>query len=128
MSNNKKYSGNNGDKPDAPDIQVIPIGSSMTVDRVADLKVNILEGLAQSDTVILLLSRVERIDLAGIHLIYGARREAEKRGKTIGLNGRLNEAVGRSFVTGGFCRTIPHDARELSESLLDFKSSGPKEE
>lgn len=104
----------------APDLQVVSAGASLTVENVANLRERILAAFEKAQNVTLGLSRVERIDLAGVHVLYAARREAEKRGKVFRMQGALHANVGEMLVTGGFCRTAPSDARELPDHLLEF--------
>ncbi|MFW6368661.1 MAG: STAS domain-containing protein [Spirochaetota bacterium] len=104
----------------APDLQVVSLGSSLTVEHVTDLRDKVLAAFEKAQKVTLSLGSVERIDLAGIHLLYASKKEAIKRGKVLRMQGILNESVGQMLVIGGFCRSTPTDARELPDYLLEF--------
>jgi anti-anti-sigma regulatory factor len=65
------------------------------------------------------LEAVSELDLAGVELLYGAFREAEQRGKSFGLSGRMQPAVARALQNGGFCPDEPEDAEQLPQKLLE---------
>ncbi|MFP4643399.1 MAG: lipid asymmetry maintenance protein MlaB [Spirochaetales bacterium] len=104
-----------------PDVKVVSPGSHITVDQVQRLKSEILSAFGQSTVVSVPLSNVERIDLAGVHLLYGAKREAAKQGKTFRITGTLQQHVGEMLVASGFCRSVPANANELADQLLEFE-------
>ncbi|MFP4509724.1 MAG: lipid asymmetry maintenance protein MlaB [Spirochaetaceae bacterium] len=102
------------------DMKVVSLPPACTVDRVAAVREEILEAFQASSTVLVSVSQVERIDLAGVHLLYSAKREAVRRGRTMLLSGDVPEALGTALVTGGFCVSVPHGAPELEALLLEF--------
>lgn len=102
------------------DMRVVSLPPSCTVERVAAVREEILEAFQSSSTVLLSVSQVERIDLAGIHLLYSAKREAVRRGYNLLLSGDVPEALGAALVTGGFCVHVPQGAPELEALLLEF--------
>ncbi len=104
-----------------PNVKVVSPGRNLTVDQAERLKSEILAAFERSNVVSMTLSSVERIDLAGVHLLYGARREAARQGKTFRLTGVLQQRVGQMLVTSGFCPSAPGDANELSTHLLEFE-------
>ena len=104
-----------------PNVKVVSPGRLLTVDQAERLKSEILSAFERSDVVSMALSNVERIDLAGVHLLYGAKREADKQGKTFRLTGALQKEAAAMLVTSGFCPSVPGDASELDTLLLEFE-------
>lgn len=123
LSNSEAGTGNGpAFAANAPDLQVVSLGSSLTVEHVTDLRDKVLAAFEKARKVTLSLANVERIDLAGVHLLYASGREATKQDKVLRMQGTLNEGVGQMLVIGGFCRSAPADARELPDYLLEFGS------
>ena len=104
-----------------PGVKVVSPGGLITVDQAQRLKSEILSAFEKSNVVSMPLSNVERIDLAGVHLLYGARREAAKQGKTFRITGTLQQNVGEMLVASGFCRSVPGNANELADQMLEFE-------
>ncbi len=102
------------------DMRVVSLPPSLTVERVASVRNDVLDAFQSSSTVLLSVSQVERVDLAGIHLLYSAKREAVRRGHTLLLSGDVPQALGSALVTGGFCVDVPRGAPELEALLLEF--------
>ncbi len=120
MARKKGKSENESSKASSLDMRVVTLPVSCTVEYVADVRNEILEAFQQSSTVLLSVSQIERVDLAGIHLLYSAKREAVRRGHRLLLSGDVPEALGAALVTGGFCVQVPHGAPELEALLLEF--------
>ena len=102
------------------DLRVVSVGNSFTVEHVTAIRDELLQAFEAVNTVTLDLGSAERVDLAGVHTLYAAEKEAAKQGKTLRLHGTLNENVAHILVVGGFCRTTPTKARDLPEYLLEF--------
>jgi anti-anti-sigma regulatory factor len=81
---------------------------------------SILTAFQEAEQVLLNLSRVARIDVSVVHVMYAAKRMALRDGKEFHLSGTVAPEVGESLVTGGFCASVTEDARELEKGLIDF--------
>ncbi len=110
-----------GGGAELPNIKVVSPGRNLTVDQAERVKSEILTAFESSKVVAMALSNVETIDLAGVHLLYGAKREAAKQGKTFRLTGTVQHNVAQTLVTSGFSSEVPSDANELSTMLLEFE-------
>jgi len=102
--------------------QVVSFDGSLTIDRVKEFKNELLEAFSRSDTIFLNMSRAENVDVSFIQLLYAAKKEAKKRGKSFHLTGTVHETIVRAFVLAGVTKGASTDARDLERSLYDFSS------
>jgi len=102
------------------DLQVVSLEGDATIAGIESLEQRLSEALESSSKVLLNLSHVSNMDLAGIQLLYAAKREADARGVVLHLTGTASDAVREAMEAGGFVKEAPADARELESRLLDF--------
>lgn len=102
------------------DLQVVSLEGDATVAGIEPLHQRLTEALESSSKVLVNVSHVSTMDLAGIQLLYAAKREAEARGVALHLTGTVSDAVREAMEAGGFVKEAPADARELESRLLDF--------
>ncbi len=105
----------------AETVTVLTPRGDVSVARIAELQEHILDAFKRYPKVVLNLSRIERIDLAFVHLLYAAKREAESRGVVLRLNGRLSREPAELLQRGGFCKQVPANGQELEQALVEFE-------
>ncbi|MFO8064429.1 MAG: STAS domain-containing protein [Spirochaetota bacterium] len=102
------------------DLQVVSLEGDATVTSVQTLKERLTEALDTSAKVLVNLSHVSGMDLAGVQLLYATKREADSRGVDFHFTGTISDPVRETLEAGGFVQQAPADARELESVLLDF--------
>ncbi|MFP4372804.1 MAG: STAS domain-containing protein [Spirochaetaceae bacterium] len=102
------------------DLQVVSLEGAATIAEADALRTRLSETLATTSKVLVNLSHVSRMDLAGIQVLYAARRTATANGVAFHLTGTVSDAVREALEAGGFVKQAPTDARELEAALLDF--------
>ncbi len=104
----------------AETVTVLTPRGDATVGRIAEIRESLLQAFDRYPKVILNLSRIERIDMAFVHLLYAAKREAEARGQVFRLNGPVADEVAELLQRGGFCKQPASTGQELEEALVEF--------
>ncbi len=102
------------------DLQVVSLEGGATIAEADALRVRLSEAVESTSKVLINLSHVTRMDLAGIQVLYAARKSATAHGVAFHLTGTVSDAVREAFEAGGFVKQAPADARELEATLLDF--------
>jgi anti-anti-sigma regulatory factor len=109
-------------------LKVVTVPEQATVQSANSVAESIMTAFQEAEKVLLNLSRVARIDVSVVHVIYAAKRMAVRDGKQFHLSGTVKPEVCRSLVIGGFCASVSEDARELERQLVDFTSEGAGDE
>jgi anti-anti-sigma regulatory factor len=109
------------------DLQVVSLEGDATIADVGSLTARLKEAIDNSAKVLINLSHVTGLDLAGIQALYAAKKEARERGVALHLTGTASDSVREAFEAGGFVKQAPADARELEAQLLDFSDDEPDE-
>jgi anti-anti-sigma regulatory factor len=104
-------------------IKVINFTGFVNVASFAAWQQEIESALKSHSSVRISLSQVEDIDLAGVQLLYAARRRAFALKKEIQIVGDVQESVALRLHQCGFTRTVEHDGRSLNEALVEFARS-----
>lgn len=84
-----------GDSSDQERVAVA-IGRDLTINRVMDLKEEIMTALEEAETVVLELDEVTDVDAVGIQLLWAAHRSAVEAGRELILenaNGTILDAA-----------------------------------
>jgi anti-anti-sigma factor len=102
------------------DLQVISLEGGATIAEAASMRDRLSEALDGAEKVLVNLSHITRMDLAGIQVLYAARRAATERGVALHLTGTVSDAAREALEAGGFVKQAPADARALEATLLDF--------
>jgi anti-anti-sigma factor len=102
------------------DLQVVSLEGDATIASLQATRERLTEALDNSAKVLVNLSHVSAVDLAGIQMLYAAKKEAEERGVQFHLTGTVSDAVREALEAGGFLKEAPADARALEAALLDF--------
>lgn len=105
------------------DAQVVAPKGKATIERAGELKQSLEEAFSASDSVVLDLADLTTIDLTAIHLVYAAKRYAERTDKQFHLSGAVSPDVAEAFMIGGFTKKTVTDGAELEETLVDFASA-----
>jgi anti-anti-sigma factor len=102
------------------DLNVVSLEGGATIAEAEAVRDRLSEAIDGSAKVLVNLSHITRMDLAGIQVLYAARREADARGVALHLTGTVSDAVREALEAGGFVKKADADARALEASLLDF--------
>ncbi|HUW40701.1 MAG TPA: STAS domain-containing protein [Rectinemataceae bacterium] len=99
---------------------VIHLFPTLSIDRAAEFKDQLVEALAASDSVILDFSLVEEIDLACLQLVYAVRSSAREAGKKLALSSLPSPHVLARLAAAGFLRADPREGGiSLDSALVD---------
>jgi anti-anti-sigma factor len=109
------------------DLQVVSLEGDATIAEVGTLTTRLSEAIDNSAKVLINLSHVTSMDLAGIQALYAAKKEARARGVALHFTGSASDSVREALEAGGFVKQAPADARELEAGLLDFGEDEPDE-
>lgn len=101
-------------------VKVVNLSGSLTLSTVPDLKDELLSGIDEKPLVYASLSKSDEIDLAGIQLLYAARRYALSQDKEFHLTGTVPEAIAERLYRSGFVSRIVREGKELDEELHEF--------
>lgn len=101
-------------------VKVVNLQGSITVSAVDKLAGEIRESLKKAQTIMLSLSHATDIDLAGVQLLYAARRYAEKKKKELHFTGSVPEPVARKLLLSGFTEELILEGSALEERLQGF--------
>jgi anti-anti-sigma factor len=104
--------------------RVVSPKGKVSIEHARDLKESLQSAFNESDSVVLDLADVSSIDLTAIHLVYAAKRHADRTQKDFHLAGRIAPEVAEAFVVGGFTKGRVADGEELEENLVDFALNG----
>ncbi|TVR87993.1 MAG: STAS domain-containing protein [Spirochaetaceae bacterium] len=102
-------------------IKVLSPEGVVGIESCNDLRVQLLQAFDTADPVLLNFAHIERIDLSFVQLLYAGVREARIRGIGFRFNGEVSKEVGEYLVTGGFCKEVPAQARELENNLVELQ-------
>lgn len=100
-------------------VRVVNLTGDLTVANVARF-VEPLRAALDAPMVLVSLSQVSDIDLAGIQLLYAAARSAWLAKTPLHFTGALPPLVVQRLREGGFLDTETVDARSLADALPDF--------
>ena len=95
---------------------------TLSIDRAAEFKAQLVEAFSASDDVILDFSPVEEIDLACLQLVYAARSTAGAAGKRLAFSGMPSPHVMARLSAAGFLRAVDpnEDGASLESALIDM--------
>lgn len=101
-------------------IQVVNLNGDVTIARATELRATILEALEQKETVLAGLGQATDIDLAGIQLLYAAKRFARSVGRQFHLTGTVPDIIADRLFRAGVITEKAHNGKELEECMVDF--------
>jgi anti-anti-sigma factor len=85
----------------------LQVSGAVTVAQVGRLKEQLVQSMVQAEMVLVDLSRVSQVDIAGLQLLCAAHRDACTRGKVLKLcggNERFRDLVSAAgFAHGNWC-------------------------
>lgn len=106
-------------------VHIVNLTGDLIVGRIGEAADALRTALAaQRKMTLMSLSGVTDIDLAGVQLLYSARRQADLDGLALHLTGAVPEIVSRRLLQGGFIRRAVSDGRDLGEQLVGFVTPG----
>ncbi|MDA3948878.1 MAG: STAS domain-containing protein [Spirochaeta sp.] len=101
-------------------VSVVNLHGHVTVSAVPEFQELLRARIDTTALVVASLSQAEEIDLAGVQLLYSARRYAAAQGKRFELTGSVPEAIAERLFHGGFVSSIVRDGKELNRQLHEF--------
>ena len=101
-------------------VRVVNLEGRVTLATVEKLQERLRKQIDEKPVVLASLSQTDEIDLAGVQLLYAARRYAVEHGKEFHLTGSVPERVARTLFESGFVPIVLRDGKELDESLHEF--------
>jgi|GEM_PF-1305907 len=104
-------------------VKVVNIDGEITLPHAESVAQTIQKALDEKPMVLLSLSQARDIDLAGIQVIYAARRYAQKKDRSFHITGAVPETIARRLHQAGFSHGIYLDGRDLDARLVEFGSS-----
>ncbi len=108
-------------------VKVVNLLGDLTLSTVDERAEEIRRSLESAPMVLLSLSRTTGIDLAGIQLLYAARRYAEKAGRSLHITGSVAEPVAQKLFKCGFTESLIRQGRDLDENLRGFSSEAARD-
>jgi hypothetical protein len=91
---------------EAPTVREIGICGGMTIHHADDIRMTLLDTLAEANEVRLDLKKLTEIDLVGLQLICSAHRTAMNDRKLFVVKGGDNSAVKSAALAGGYIRHV----------------------
>ncbi|WP_159438726.1 STAS domain-containing protein [Alkalispirochaeta americana] len=105
-------------------VKVVNLVGAVTLTTVEARAEEIRQAFETVPMVLISLSQADEIDLAGIQLLYGARRYAEAQGKELHITGAVPDQVARRLYQGGFIAEMVREGRQLDQTLSGFAKTG----
>jgi len=103
----------------AENIQVISFEGAQTIEKALSVKDALLQAIqGQKERILLNLSKVEKVDLSFLQLLYAAGLEAEKSGKEIAITGSVPEEFLSAVKLAGFDKNFHDSGSLLFEQML----------
>ena len=99
-------------------VKVVNLVGAINISSVESFAKEIRDALGEKRMVLLSLSQATDIDLAGVQLLYAARRFAVDQDKPLYISGGIPETIARRLHRGGFAPTVIMDGRELDAQLV----------
>jgi anti-anti-sigma factor len=100
--------------------KIVNLSGSLTIDRAAALKDEMLAAIKDSENVVLNISQVEELDLSCLQVIYAADTKAKAEGKSLHFAGSVPASVAKRLAACGFVHGIPERAEEFEVALVGF--------
>ena len=98
------------------DIFIITFEGSQTIEKAEEIKTTLFSSIKGKKREILLnLSRVEKIDLSFLQLIYSSSLEAVKKNKEISITGKIPENVKNLIKLSGYNKKTANNPLFLME-------------
>lgn len=101
-------------------VKVVNLQGSVTLSTVESLSQMLRDSIDEKPMVLASLSQTEDIDLAGVQLLYAARRYARAAGKAFHLTGSVPEVIAMRLFRSGFVSSVIRDGKQLDEELHEF--------
>lgn len=95
----------------------LALDGDLTIQGIAELKAQLVETLSGTDSLVLNLKDVAKVDLTFLQLLCSTHRTAHQGGKTLELH-EVPELVDAAVTMAGFVRENMACGQECSESCL----------
>jgi Anti-anti-sigma regulatory factor (antagonist of anti-sigma factor) len=100
--------------------KIVNLQGSLTIDRAAALKGEILEALDGSSNVLISLTATEDIDLACLQILYSARSYARSHRGELHFLGSMPPRIAAKLSTCGFLRGFSDGSEGYESALVNF--------
>jgi anti-anti-sigma regulatory factor len=101
-------------------VKVVNLVGAINISNVETFAQEIRAALGEERMVLLSLSQATDIDLAGVQLLYAARKAAVGQGRPLYISGGVPERIAQRLHRAGFAPTVIMDGRELDAQLIGF--------
>lgn len=101
-------------------VKVVNLDGDITLPGAEKAMTRIREAIDEKPMVLLSLSQATDIDLAGVQVIYAARRYAIKKDRSFHITGAVPEKIARRLDHAGFVHGVFLDGRDLDSRLIEF--------
>jgi ABC-type transporter Mla MlaB component len=109
-------------------VKVVNLEGSITLPSIERHRTLLREQVDASPVVLVSLSRSEEIDLAGVQLLYAARRYASSLNHELHITGSVPESIADRLFRSGFTPALIRDGKELDNDLHEFDIAGVGQE
>jgi len=109
-------------------VKIVNLEGSITLPSIEQHRTVLHEQIEASPVVLVSLSRSDEIDLAGVQLLYAARRYASSLNHEMHITGSVPEAVAERLYRSGFTPSVIRDGKELDRDLHEFDMAGVTQE
>lgn len=105
-------------KENKDSIQISFTGSA-TVDAAMEIRNALLEAMQKSNSVVLEVAGIEKVDVSFLQLLISAEKTAQESNKSIELDpNSISNVLIRAAVQGGFFREEEHENSSSMHSIL----------
>lgn len=105
-------------------VKVVNLVGAVTLRTVTARASEIRQAFEEVSMVLVSLSQATEIDLAGIQLLYGARRYADSQGKDFHITGAVPDQIAQRLCRSGFIPEPLREGRQLDQALAGFSGTG----
>ncbi|MBN2656440.1 MAG: STAS domain-containing protein [Spirochaetales bacterium] len=103
----------------AEKIQVLTFEGPQTIERAQSVKESLLQAMkSKKDSILINLSKVGKVDLSFLQLLYAAGLEAEIKGKELSLSGDVPEDFLSAVKLAGFDRNFHNSGSMLFRQMI----------
>nr|CRH07023.1 putative Anti-sigma-factor antagonist [Candidatus Magnetococcus massalia] len=91
----------------------LSLSGDLTIQHAADLQTTLVEAAESCDSVTLNISKVERVDVAGLQLLCSFHRTLLDNGKSLKVQGKVPESFVTSAQAAGYTECMGAGVSEL---------------
>ncbi|GAB6090391.1 STAS domain-containing protein [Spirochaeta dissipatitropha] len=99
-------------------MKVINVPAKLTIQHISVVHSKLVKDIGNAKNILLHVGAIEEIDSSGIQLLYSVLRLAQARGIRADFSGEVTEPLEIALLSGGFCREVPRQAKDLASALV----------